>query len=196
MNTTRKIALVLFSSLLCGTASAAFEVVATGIDLAPAPEPSERPIGYVWKALKNGSPHETRLIESTADTETWEDSNGCRWTRPKKPMAPSTTWDNCGGRSGTATVTDQGGTVFPMKVGNAWSYEVDGGRWRTDRDCEVEDAVRVRIALGEYDSFKVICTDRWRTRTYYYAPALEKSVYFENVHRTRGEHDRYELAAE
>lgn len=187
---------VLLGVTLAGPAAAELTIVEEGIDLAPAPQPEQRPVGYVWKTFKNGQPHERRLIERTGDTETLEASDGCRWTRLARTMSPSLSWQDCDGRSGSARVTFKGGQVYPMKVGNTWSYTHNGDSWSTDRDCEVEDAVRVRVDLGEYDTFKVVCIDRWNTRTMYYAPSLEKSVFSERFRRARLERDQWEIASE
>jgi hypothetical protein len=179
---------------LCAAgASAEFTEVRTGIDLTAAEMPKDPSVGIYFKGLKNGAAYESRLLGKTAESWSLEDSDGCNWSRPPDAMAPATSWKNCNGSSGSATVQSNGGSPWPMKVGTSWSYRVNGGNWQTDRDCEVEDAVRVRIGLGEFDTYKVVCTDRWRTRTRYYAPAIEKVVFSENIHRKRLEREQYEL---
>lgn len=181
--------------LLAGNARAELQVLATGINLPAAPQAAPRAAGFVWKAVKDGAaPYESTLLSVSAGQQTWRNSDGCKWTRDDRLMSPSTRWDDCDGRSGKASVSYEGGETWPMKVGNTWSYDMDGGEWRTDRDCEVEETARVRIVAGEFDTFKVVCTDRWNTRTWYYAPALGYSVHFEKFHRKRLDRLRLEYS--
>lgn len=178
---------------LAPSAWAALETLQEGIQLPPMPKPSPREVGYIWKALKDGKPYETKLTERTESGVVWKDSDGCQWTKiPDTWFSPSIAWENCGGSDGTVTVRPKG-DAWPMQVGKKWSFDVDGGDWRYQRTCEVEDAVRVRIALGEYDTFKTVCDDKWNTRTYYYSPEIDKSVFFERFRRTKARKTKYEL---
>ena len=185
---------ILFASALIVTcnASAELEVLETGIQMASANKPPDRGVGSVWRALKDGEPYAVTTTNVTDASETLEDSDGCTWTRPKEFYAPSTEWANCGGRDGTASVS-LSGEIFPLQVGKSWSYDVDGGNWRTARDCEVEDAARVRTVIGENETFKIVCTDKWNTRTRYYAPKLGTSVFLERHRRTKAQRIRYEF---
>ena len=121
------------AALLLGTAAQAEpEVVKSGIALEPATEP-QRKAGMVFKALKNGHPWHTTLVSADGKSQTWEDSDGCKWTTPAIYRAPSSSWENCGGRSGTATVRHESGSPWPMTVGTEWSFEHSGDSWQTDR---------------------------------------------------------------
>jgi hypothetical protein len=181
-----------------GAAMADLEVVQTGIAVADAPKRAPYEAGHVSRLLKDGRPLESKLIEVNGDTQSWEDSDGCKWTRsyPSLYAAPSMSWTDCDGSSGTAAVQHVSGESWPMKVGNKWSFSVRGDSWSTNRDCEVADTARARIALGEYDTFKVVCTDRWNTRTYYYAPSIGSYVFLETFRRARAQRTHYERAAE
>lgn len=185
---------VVFVSMLVVTCNAwaELEVLQTGIQLAPAEKPADRGAGSVWRALKDGEPYAVTTISVTDTSETFEDSDGCKWTRPKDFYAPSTEWANCGGRDGSASVR-LSGEVFPLQVGKSWSYDVDGGNWRTSRDCEVEDTARVKTVIGEHDTFKIVCTDKWNTRTRYYSPKLGTSVFLERNRRTKAQQIHYEF---
>jgi len=174
-------------------ASADLQVIQTGIQLPPADEPAARTVGSIWKGLKDGQPYTATLVSETDSTESYEDSAGCTWTRHKGWfIAPATEWANCEGNTGSATV-DLNGSIFPLTVGKSWSYDVDGGDWQTARDCEVEDAVRVKTGLGEHDTFKWVCTDKWNTRTRYYSPALQTNVHTERHRRHKAQFIRYEF---
>lgn len=189
-----KISHLVFVLALAGSCSAwaDLDVLQTGIQLAPAEQATERNVGSVWRALKDGEPYATTLISTTDSSETYEDTDGCTWTRPKGFYSPSTAWSNCGGNDGTAIVT-LSGKIFPLQVGNSWSYDVDGGNWQTARNCEVVDTARVRTGLGESDTFKIVCSDKWNTRTRYYAPKLGTSVFLDHNRRTKAQHIRYEF---
>lgn len=185
--------LVLVSvSLVACNAWADLEVLQTGIQMAPAERPTDPSVGSVWRALKDGKPYSVTTTSVTDATETLEDSDGCTWTRPKGFYAPSIEWANCGGGDGSASVS-LSGEIFPLQVGKSWSYEVDGGNWRTSRDCEVEDTARVNTAIGENDTFKIVCTDKWNTRTRYYSPKLGTSVFLERNRRTKAQRIHYEF---
>ena len=81
-----------------------------------------------------------------------------------------------------------------MNVGTEWSFEQSGDNWQTDRDCKVEGTARIKVTNGEFDTFKIVCVDKWRTRTSYYAPSVRRTVYTENLHRVRLERTVYEYA--
>ena len=177
---------------LTRNAWAELEILQTDIQLAPAERPAERGVGTVWRASKDGIPYSVTTTNVTDSSETLEDSDGCTWTRPKGFYPPSTEWANCGGSDGSASVK-LNGDIFPLQVGKRWSYDVDGGNWQTSRDCEIEGTARVRTAVGENDTYKIVCTDRWNTRTRYYSPKLETSVFLEWNRRTKSQRIHYEF---
>jgi len=173
-------------------ASAELQVLETGIQMDQVEGHVERPAGTIWKALKNGRPYQIKYVTVTTTTEFLEDSDGCTWTRARGFYQPSTEWANCDGSQGSATVTLKW-PVFPFHVGKQWAYNVDAGRWRTSRECRVENTARVRTMIGVVDTFKIVCNDKWNTRTRYYSPVLGTSVYYERHHRTKGRRSRYEF---
>lgn len=189
-----KIAHLVFASTLVGSCNAwaELEILQAGIQMAPAEKPADRKVGTVWRALKDGSPYSTTLIKDTGSSDTNEDSEGCSWTKPKGFYSPSTEWKNCNGSDGTALVS-LSGEIFPLQVGKEWSYDVDGDNWRTTRNCIVEDTARVKTGIGEHDTFKIVCTDKWNTRTRYYSPKLQTSVFLDRNRRTKAQHIRYEF---
>lgn len=170
---------------------AELEILQSGIQLESADKPTPRSVGSVWTGMRDGQPFSSTIVSETDSTRTYEDSTGCTWTRSKDFSAPATSWANCGGKEGTAIVRPDGET-FPLSVGKEWSYGVDGGNWRTDRDCEVEDAVRLKTGIGEHDAFKIVCTDKWTTRTRYYSPKLQTNVFTERNRRTKSKITHWE----
>jgi hypothetical protein len=189
-----RITLLKFASTLLGSGSAwaGLEVLQTGIQMETVEEPVRRETGSVWRGLMNGKPYAVTYVRVSESSETLEDSEGCSWTRPRTFYSPSTEWTNCRGRDGSATVSLKW-PIFPFHVGKAWAFNVDAGQWRTSRECKVEDTARVKIGAGEYDTFRIVCNDRWNTRTRYYSPDLGTSVFLERVHRKKGLHITYEF---
>ena len=178
--------------LFCMNASGDLQVLQTGIQMDEVQEHAGWKAGTVWKGLKDGSSHQVTYVRVTRKSETLRESDGCTWTRSRGFYAPSTEWTNCKSRDGKATV-ELKWPVFPFHVGKTWAYNVDAGRWRTSRECKVVDTASVRIVSGEYDTFKIVCNDKWNTRTRYYAPKLGGTVYYERHHRKKGQRTKYEL---
>lgn len=185
---------IIFAStlLVCMNASGDLQVLRTGIQMEEVQEHAGWNAGTVWKGLKDGSPQQMTYVRVTGASETLRESDGCTWTRPRGFYAPSTEWTNCTSRDGKATV-ELKWPVFPFHVGKTWAFNVDAGRWRTSRECKVVDTARVRIVSGEYDTFKIVCNDKWNTRTRYYAPKLGATVYYERHRRKKGQRTKYEL---
>lgn len=191
-----RITRLIFAStlLIACNAWADLEILQKGIQLEPANKPPALEIGSVWNGMIDGEPYAVTYISETDSSETWKDSTGCTWTTLKnQSYAPSTSWANCRGDDGSATVTFKGGSIYPLQVGNKWSFYVNAGNWQTNTDCEVEDAVRVKTGAGEHDTFKIVCTDKWNTLTRYYSPNLETSVYTERHRRTKNQRIKYEF---
>lgn len=149
--------------------------------------PGFRAIGWQWHYIdQNGKPGYMEKVASRTDEDgnelaSYVRSDGCQWTRQVKGLAPATEWKNCPS-SGKASVEYTGGTIWPLRVGNKFSYSVKGQSslfakvWGTSRQCTVTSAVRVRIISGEFDTFKVVCKERFGTRTWWLSPAIGTAV--------------------
>jgi hypothetical protein len=185
---------IIFASTLLVSMNAwgDLQVLQTGIQMDEVQEHAGWKVGTVWKGLKDGSPYQMTYVSVTVTSETIRGSDGCTWTRPKGFYAPSTEWTSCGGRGGSAIVNLKW-PIFPFHVGKTWAFNVDAGKWRTSRECKVVETARVRTAIGENDTFKIVCNDKWNTRTRYYAPKPGMMVYFERHNRKRGQRTKYEL---
>ena len=55
--------------------------------------------------------------------------------------------------------------------------------WKTKRRCEVTNTERIRIVSGEYDTYKLVCKERFGTRTWWLSPKVGTAVVYE--HRPR-----------
>jgi hypothetical protein len=157
--------------------------------LAPAELPTHS-VGSKWLHSRDGKQTEMELVSVDGDELAFRTSSGCSWTRPRNIFAPALTYANCRGDTGSQTLADAGGRIWPLAVGNAQSWSVtgkntEGQTWSTKRSCKVVSTERVKVAAGEFDTYKVVCRDTWRTRTWYYAPSVESTVVFINHHRRK-----------
>ena len=152
--------------------------------LEPAEHPTH-PAGSKWLYLRDGEQVEFELVSLGDDELSGKLSDGCSWTKTKNIFAPSTTFSNCRGNTGTQTITEADGKIWPLAVGKTQSWSVTGNNtkgdaWSTTRSCKVASTERVKAPAGEFDTYKVVCRDKWRTRTWYYAPSIKTTVVFTN----------------
>ena len=132
-----------------------------------------------------------RKVAGDDAIESYERSDGCSWTRTSRGFAPATVWSNCPS-SGKSTVTVTDDSLWPLEVGNKITYQMKGNSsliaraWSSRRSCEVVGAVKVKIVSGIYDTFKVICKERWGTRTWWLSPKVGTAVAYEQKTRRNG----------
>ncbi len=155
-------------------------------------------VGSQWLGLRNDKNVEVTLIDAKGDDRSFQGSWGCSWTKSANPFAPTTKFANCSGNTGTQTITKVEGSLWPLEVGKTQNWSLTGSNqsgdnWRTTRRCKVESAERVAVGTGQYDTFKVVCQDSWRTRTWFYAPEVQSVVLSTNYHRQKNEMRRWEL---
>ena len=179
----RLVAIGAVVSVLAGGVTAGIKEAAAA-ELPPMPQPV-RDVGFKWMGLKNGEDFTITLLAKTADTESWKTSDGCWWTRPTtSSFAPALTWSGCDFDDGRQTVRLEG-EEWPLQVGKKWSYAMSGDNdagysWNEKHRCKVKRIERIKTRLGEYDTYKVVCSDRLRTRTWYVSPSLQTSVRYIN----------------
>ncbi len=167
--------------------------------LPPMPEPKLE-AGDSWTAMKNGALYESTALSVSADMKSFKDNSGCTWTRKHDMFAPAVKWNGCKPfNNGTQTVTPRG-EAWPIEVGKSWSYSfkgsnVAGDSWDAARRCSVEGTTKIPTALGEQDTYKVVCSDPWNRRTWYLSPALEKVVLYDWIRTRANERFTYEVAA-
>ncbi len=158
--------------------------------LGPTSKPPLNKVGYEWHAIRNGKPYVAKTVAVTDGTYTVEGSNGCSYTS-SAPFAPSLEWSKCTGSTGTQEIRKTKGSAWPMQVKNKFSFTYSGrnkkgSSWRDTRRCKVKDQVRVTVPAGEFDTYKVVCVDKWNTRTWWFAPELDggTTVAFKRKHRS------------
>lgn len=153
-----------------------------GPALPPMSEP-ELEIGHQWYALRDGRKYVQTLIAQTTETRSWRDNEGCTWSSLREGFAPTLAWSKCANSEGGVQSVVREGQAWPLEVGKTWMYKFSGGDlhgndWNGTRKCEVPSTVRIGTILGEHDTYKVVCTDVWNTRTWYVSPALQNIVHY------------------
>lgn len=192
--------------MLLGCASPPADLPAQS-ELAPASLPSDN-VGTVyhgWDEVGHG-PVTTTVTGVAGDEVSFEMASGCEFAR-KDPILPVLSWDNCGSdpnwRSGKRLFTSSTGSLWPLRVGNHASYELSwtGNGGQTDRgtlDCDVTGTAHIVVRAGEFDTYKVVCIQRWagvtRNRTTYWSPEVG-TVKFTDVHSKKGLTDSWELVS-
>ena len=180
--------------LFCfGSGSAwSLEEIATIDPLPPMDGPGERKLGWQWHYIdQDGKAGFMEKVAAEGDTASYTRTDGCQWTRPVKGFAPATKWKDCPS-SGSASVSFVNGDIWPLKVGNTftWSYRGNsnliGKVWKTKRSCTVMPNLRIRIVSGEYDVHKLHCKERWGTRTWWLSPEVGTAVAYRQITK-RGE---------
>jgi hypothetical protein len=167
-------------------------------------KPMERPMqwtkGSSYETLVNGTDkRKSEVIAADEATLTWKGPDGCVWVRTKDhPFAAWKSWNGCTFPDGTNDIERIEDTpIWPLKVGNKWSYRqqgsnVEGRTWETVRTCEVPEETRIKTALGEFDTFKVVCDDDWNRYTWYIAPSYDMTVYYEYFRKGENSTRRHE----
>ena len=173
------------AAVMTGCASAPpLKEEAVASSLAPIPRP-ERAVGFKNVQLRDGKEMVSTLVAQTADTQTWSDSLGCQAVVSRSGFAPALEFTNCDGSTGRQTIKLVRGAPYPITLNSKWTYSFSGtnttgGRWEGQRDCEVKGTARLKTAMGDQDTYKVVCEDiarDWKTiNTYYVSPALQNTV--------------------
>jgi len=159
--------------------------------LAPMPGPDTREIGWEWHFIDHkGKPGFMRKIGGNNTQASYERSDGCSWTRSTSGFAPATIWSNCPS-SGSSSVEILSNSLWPLQVGNKIVYSVAGTSslfskaWKSKRSCEVTTSVKIKIVSGIYDTFKVLCKERWGTRTWWLSPSVGTAVAYQQMRRKK-----------
>lgn len=159
-------------------------------------DPVEKPASPSFVAgtqrhwLRDGAESVTTYDSLDGNNYSATDSSGCSWTNLVLEFAPSFEWNNCSGSSGTQKITKTKGSPWPLSAKSKFQYGFrgksnDGGKpWTSTRKCKVKAQERVRVPAGEFDTFKVECTDKWSKRTYWFSPQLGHAVAFKRKHNT------------
>ncbi len=150
--------------------------------LAPMPGPDKRNIGWEWHFTdQDGKPGFMRKVDGDDLEATYTRTDGCRWTRSTSGFAPAISWSGCPS-SGTSSVELVKGKIWPLDTGQTFQYRIRGNSsllpkaWSSSRSCEVTGQVRIEIRSGIHDTFKVVCKERWGTRTWWLSPEVGTAV--------------------
>jgi len=188
---SRCVLLILTFSLFFSGSVSALEVIGAVNIAEPLSGPDFRALGWQWHYIdQNGRPGYMEKVSSSVDKSGnelagYERSDGCSWTRMVRGFAPAVKWSNCPS-SGTASVDFEGGIIWPLQVGNSFAYTVRGDStliarvWSTKRRCNVTSTERIRITSGEYDTYKLVCRERFGTRTWWLSPEVGTAVVYEH----------------
>lgn len=150
------------------------------------------------KRLLNGD--EELVVEATLiDGKTLKTSrsDGCVTTQSTEDRyGPSLSWEKCNDsrrwHSGKVTEFDRDGALWPFKVGNKVEYKyarqnAQGKHfYGTKMSCEVAATETVKVPAGEFGTYRVDCEYPWQTQSFWYAPAVDRTVKSERQHRKRG----------
>ena len=152
----------------------------------------ERGATFVFRN-RGGAEVTSRVIKVEGDDVTWQADNGWTWTG-KAFFWPVERWqsDSAGGRQ---EISGDPRGLFPLMVGERVAYRYQGrsqaerAGWSGQGRCEVATAEQITVPAGTFDTYKVVCeqgedlSDPYRTRTWWYAPAI--GHYVAQLHRTR-----------
>lgn len=188
----RAAAIVFCAAFVAACASGPKSVAPTASTLAPMPKPATEPIGEVVQTLANGQPESRTFTGLAGNVGSYERSDGCSWTEEVWSFAPAMTYAGCGGSDGSQTVSATIGEIWPLRVGNSVSYEYTGRNergddWSSTRTCSVAETATIEAAGGSYDTYKVVCNDSFDRRTYFIAPSIGRTVYFERIRKRGGD---------
>ena len=193
------VAAMIGAALLIGACQSAAPTPATltpvpaAATLAPA-RPPELQTGatFVFRQ-RDGEEVTSRVVAVDGADVTWEADNGWTWTG-KAFFWPVERWQS-ESAGGSQEISGDPGALFPLMIGESVAYRVEGqsrdeqAGWSLQGRCEVAAAEQISVPAGTFDTYKVVCeqgedlSDPYRTRTWWYAPAI--GHYVAQLHRTR-----------
>ena len=91
-------------------------------------------------------------------------------------------WD-CGENKGSRTISNIQGKLWPLTVGNTMSFtehgKIGSRTWTSPINCNVEGTERIVTIVGEFDTYRVICKNRFFKHTYWYTQGYKFPVKYE-----------------
>lgn len=135
-------------------------------------------VGDTVKWLKNDSPSEQKVIGVASDATQWLWSDGCKEKFPNAGFTVPIEWSGCGVfGTGTAKVNYKS-EPWPLSQGKKWNLNIQGNGWQLNRSCKVNKAVKIKINLGEFDTYKVQCSDASNRLVWYIDVNTGQTMYF------------------
>ncbi|MBT6210171.1 MAG: hypothetical protein HOI35_09155, partial [Woeseia sp.] len=127
-----------------------------------------------------GNPIATWRVVSVEDRRvTWRSDAGNEQITGRNPLLPALAWRSEKSGSGQRIITDQMGSLFPMKVGARTTFRAAVTTdkppygWSFDWQCEVSDRQDIAGPTGSIDAFKVGCgRDTADEIVFFYAPSI------------------------
>lgn len=184
-----RICTALIVSILLPAAIAAPTVLAAeGKPLKPMAKPAIK-LGTtkVWR--DNRSQWMVMTMSADERTVSYATTGGCRFTQGHEEFSPWLKWEGCffGTGEGTAKLIE--GKIWPLQTGTRFVWRFTGNNqkgqsWDDKMECTVKGTARIAVPAGEFDTYQVVCEDRWNERTWYVAPKLGTTVKF-----SRARHD-------
>jgi len=145
---------------------------------------------------RDGAEITSRVVAVEGEDVTWQADNGWTWTA-KAFFWPVERWQS-EGVGGSQEISGDPQALFPLVVGERVAYRYQGRRqgqqagWSGQGRCEVAAAEQITVPAGTFDTYKVLCEqgedlkDPYRTRTWWYAPAIGHYVATRHQTRTGG----------
>jgi len=134
-------------------------------------------------------------------------SDGCSWEGADDLFSPAITWNNCGSsdewKNGENANLTKKGEIWPLVVGNQVSFSYDQinalgkNTGKKTRKCEVLSQVKIDVAAGNLDTYKVRCVRRkgdWsQTQIWYFSPEMNSDVKYVRSSSSEGIEVDHEL---
>ncbi len=160
----------------------------------PAVETINYSVGMSYQLSKVGGDGTviTWKVESIKDNIATLSNSNCEIDAAlDKPFAPDLAWRNCSWGSGSHTITASKGQALPLKVGSKFQYSFKGkndtgGAWESTRKCKVKKKYEVSVPMGDFDTFMLVCKDKWRTRTWWVSPEQQFWIAVKNAKNSGG----------
>ena len=182
-------------AMLLSTGTIAFEEIGP-VEMEPANEPVPLEVGFKPHYLSDGDDYWWEVLGVEEDTFSGITSKGCEFNELAGNWAPSLSWKNCSGSTGTQKIYKKKGSPWPMKKKTKFSYKFNGsdnkgGSWKGTRACKVNSSVKVKVPAGEFDTYKIVCKVKWETRTYWYAPEIGISAALKRRHHSNSKRNYF-----
>jgi hypothetical protein len=158
------------------------------VSLKPMEKPSPLPIvtGTELHWLKDGKEYIIFYESVDSKMSRTRDSDGCSWTRMTSMFAPSLELYDCyQERSVTVEIIRTTGSPWPLNEKTEFEYEFAGeyddgfgSQWHSILYCKVDGQIRVKVPVGEFDTYRLVCESDFYRRTYWVSPQLGYHVAF------------------
>lgn len=190
---TRAILTSAAAAVLLGVSAPALALKDSKISakLPPMAQPELPPVGRQTHTLWNGKEQVNTVTEVGSERVSGESSDGCKYSYIPGLFAPSVSWTNCDGHTGTREILDRKGDIWPLQTGRKFSYRTSGkdanrgDTWKRSYKCKVDER-RIEVAAGEFDAYRVECSSSDDKRRWWVSPELGVPVAGERVRRGGG----------